>query len=146
MRELDPKIDLQEILGQQIFNVLQGNVVEDIRKKCEGSGFDLNYRSVMEGSSLRVQETLLPRFYALCEEVKLKLGYTEEIDFYITSDNTINAHSYRSDDPQRPHIIDINAGMFNLMSDEELKYVIGHEIGHLINNDINNIIVYLYIS
>ena len=55
MRELDPRIDLQEELNRQIWNVLQGNAIENIRKNCEGSVFDLNYRSVMEGNSLRVQ-------------------------------------------------------------------------------------------
>lgn len=135
MRELDPKIEWQEILGKQIYNVLQGDIVEDIRKKCEGNIYDTNFRSVMEGNSLKVQETLLPQLYALCEEVKNKLGYNKPIDFYISGDNTVNAHSYNSDDPQRPHIIDINSGMYNLMNEEELKYVVGHEIGHLINND-----------
>lgn len=135
MRELDPKIGLQEELNRQIWNVLQGDVIEAIRKRCKGGIYDLNYRSVMEGNSLRVQETLLPGFYALCMDVKERLGYTGNIDFYITSDNTINAHAYNSDSEDCPHIIDIDSGMFNLMNEEELKYVIGHEIGHLINND-----------
>ena len=135
MRELDPKIEWQEILAKQIYNVLQGDVVEGIRKKCEGNIYDMNFRSVMEGNSLKVQESLLPQLYALCEEVKNKLGFTEPIDFYISGDNTVNAHAYNSDDPERPHIIDINSGMYNLMNEEELKYVVGHEIGHLTNND-----------
>ena len=135
MRELDPKIELQEELNRQIWSVLQGDVIESIRKNCEGSMYDLNYRSVMEGNSLRVQETLLPEFYTLCMDVKERLGYTGNIDFYITSDNSVNAHAYNSDNEERPHIIDINSGMFNLMNEEELKYVVGHEIGHLINND-----------
>lgn len=135
MRELDPKIDLQELLGQQIFNVLQGSVTEIVRQHCEGIGFDVNFRSVMEGNSLKVSETLLPQFYALCQGVKEKLEFVGNIDFYITGNNTVNACSYCSGDEQRPHIIEINSGLFNLMNEEELKYVIGHEIGHLINSD-----------
>lgn len=135
MRELDPKIDLQELLGQQIFNVLQGSVTEIVRQHCEGIGFDVNFRSVMEGNSLKVSETLLPQFYALCQGVKEKLEFVGNIDFYITGNSTVNACSYCSGDEQRPHIIEINSGLFNLMNDEELKYVVGHEIGHLINSD-----------
>lgn len=136
MRELDPKIDLQELLGQQIFNVLQGSVTEIVRQQCEGIGFDVNFRSVMEGNSLKVSETLLPQFYALCQGVKEKLEFVGNIDFYITGNSTVNACSYSSGDEQRPHIIEINSGLFNLMNEEELKYVIGHEIGHLINSDV----------
>lgn len=135
MRELDPKIDLQEILGQQIFNVLQGSVTEIVRQSCEGLGFDVNFRSVMEGNSIKVSETLLPQFFALCQGVKEKLEFVGNIDFYITGNSTVNACSYCSGDEQRPHIIEINSGLFNLMNEEELKYVVGHEIGHLINSD-----------
>lgn len=135
MRELDPKIDLQIVLGQQIMNVLQGGVIESIRKNCEGNSDDVYFRSIREGSSLKVQETLLPQFYALCEEVKSQLGFPEPIDFYITGNSEVNACAFYSDDEQRPHIIEINSGLFNLMNEEEIKYVVGHEIGHLINCD-----------
>lgn len=135
MRELNPSIELQELLARQIFNVLQGPVTESIRCQCEGSGFDVNFRSVMEGNSLKVSETLLPKFYDLCNEVKSKLEFVGDIDFYITGNSTVNACSYSSNDDQRPHIIEINSGLFNLMNEEELKYVVGHEIGHLINSD-----------
>ena len=135
MRELDPKIELQELLGQQILNVLQSTVTDTIRRKCEGNLSDMNFRSVMEGNSLKVNETLLPQFYALCEEVKTKLEFEEDIDFYITGNSAVNAGAYASINEQRPHIIEINSGLFNLMNEEELKYVIGHEIGHLINKD-----------
>ena len=68
MRELNPKIELQELIGQQILNVLQSTVTDTIRRNCEGIFSDLNFRSVMEGNSLKVNKTLLPQFYALSQE------------------------------------------------------------------------------
>lgn len=146
MRELNPIIDLQEILARQIFNALQGSVTEVIREKCEGVGYDVNFRSVLEGNSLKVSATLLPKFHALCAEVKEKLQYVGNIDFYITGNSAVNACAYCSGDEHRPHIIEINSGLFNLMNEEELKYVVGHEIGHLINSDatISNLISFIY--
>ena len=135
MRELNPRIELQHTLAQQIFNALQGEVTEDIRQKCEGNADDVYFRSVREGNSLKVNETLLPQFYNLCKEVKEKLEFIGDIDFYITGDSEVNACSFYSHDEQRPHIIEVNSGLFNLMNEEELKYVIGHEIGHLMNGD-----------
>ena len=84
MRELNPHIDLQHTLAQQIFNALQGDVTEDIRQKCEGNANDIYFRSAREGNSLKVNETLLPQFYNLCREVKEKLEFVGDIDFYIT--------------------------------------------------------------
>lgn len=146
MRELNPKIDLQEELFKQIYSVLQGDVTRKIRQMCVGNGSDIGYRSLMEGNSLKVQEKVLPELYLMCEEVKAKLGFVENVDFYIIGDNSVNARSWATDDEERPHIITINSGLYNLMNDEELKFVIGHEIGHLINEDavIQDIFYFIY--
>lgn len=146
MRELNPHIELQHTLAQQIFNALQGEVTEDIRQKCLGNGNDRFFRSAKEGNSLKVNETLLPHFYALCKEVQTKLEFVGDIDFYITGDSEVNACAFYSPDEERPHIIEVNSGLFKLMNDEELKYVIGHEIGHLINGDsiINRLFYFIY--
>lgn len=146
MRELNPKIDLQEELFKQIYSVLQGDVTRKIRQMCVGNGSDIGYRSLMEGNSLKVQEKVLPELYLMCEEVKAKLGFVENVDFYIIGDNSVNARSWATDDEERPHIITINSGLYNLMNEEELKFVIGHEIGHLINEDavIQDIFNFIY--
>ena len=146
MRELNPQIELQHQLAQQIFNALQGEVTEDIRQKCQGNANDRYFRSAKEGNSLKVNETLLPQFYNLCREVKEKLEFVGDIDFYITGTSDVNACAYFSNDEQRPHIIEVNSGLFKLMNEEELKYVIGHEIGHLINCDstITNLFYFVY--
>lgn len=146
MRELNPQIELQHQLAQQIFNALQGEVTEDIRQNCQGNANDRYFRSAKEGNSLKVNETLLPQFYNLCREVKEKLEFVGDIDFYITGTSDVNACAYFSNDEQRPHIIEVNSGLFKLMNEEELKYIIGHEIGHLINCDsmINNLFYFIY--
>lgn len=146
MRELDPKIELQQTLGQQIMNVLQGFTIEKIRHQCEGNIRAMNFRGVKEGTSFKVSEKLLPQFYALCEEVKEKLDYKEPIDFYITGNSEINACAAFSYDENYPHMIEIYSGAYNLLSEDELKYLVGHEIGHLIDGDaiITGIFRFLY--
>ena len=146
MRELNPQIDLQHTLALQIFNALQGEVTEVIRQKCQDNMNDAYYRSAKEGNSLKVNKTLLPDFYNLCQEVKEKLEFVGDIDFYITGTSDVNACAYYSNDEKRPHIIEINSGLFKLMNEEELKYIIGHEIGHLINGDsiIDRLFFFIY--
>ena len=146
MRELDPKIDLQMVLGQQIMNVLQGPKIESIRHQCEGNIRAMNFRGIKEGTSFKVSEKLLPQFYALCEEVKEKLDYKEPIVFYITGHSEINACAAFSYDKNYPHMIEIYSGAYNLLNEDELKYLVGHEIGHLIDGDavITGIFRFLY--
>ena len=132
---LNPTIELERQIGEQIYNALQGTVVEEVLKKIRMSGSDTYWRSNMEGHSLKVDKELLPDFHSLCHEVKAKLNFEEDVDFYITGDSTVNAFSVAAEEEGEPHIVNINSTLFDLMTTDELKFVIGHELGHLINKD-----------
>lgn len=134
-RHLKPSIALEQQLSKQIYNALQGSVVEAVLKKIKTSGADTYWRSSMEGHSLKVQEDLLPDFYRLCHEVKDKLHFDEPVDFYITGDSSVNAFSVAAEDEGEPNIVNVNSALFDLMTEDELRFVIGHELGHLINKD-----------
>ena len=129
-------IELEKQIGEQIYNALQGEIVEDVlREISTNSNSDAYWRSNMEGHSLKVEKTLLPDLYQLCHEVKQKLGFDEPVDFYITGDSTVNAFSVAAENEGEPHIVNINSALFNLMTNDELKFVVAHELGHLINKD-----------
>ena len=93
MNNLNPTIDLERQLGQQIYTALQGPVVEEVLRKTKISSNDAYWRSSMEGHCLKVQPELLPDLYSLCQDVKRKLHFEEPVDFYITGDSTVNAFS-----------------------------------------------------
>ena len=131
----NPAIELERQIGEQIYNALQGTVVEEVLKKIRMSGSDTYWRSNMEGHSLKVDKELLPDFHRLCHDVKAKLNFEEPVDFYITGDSTVNAFSVAAEEEREPHIVNINSALFDLMTTDELKFVIGHELGHLINKD-----------
>lgn len=132
---LNPSLPLERQVAEQIYNALQGPVVGEVLKQLDDSKSDAWWRSNMEGHSLKVAKELLPDIYDLCNEVKNKLGYTENVDFYITGDSTVNAFSVASEKEDEPNIVNINSGLFDLMTRDELRFVIGHELGHLINKD-----------
>ena len=135
MNKFNPTIELEQQLGSQIYTALQGPVVEEVIRMTKIGSGDAYWRSNMEGHCLKVQQDLLPDFYSLCQEVKSKLGFDESVDFYITGDSTVNAFSLAAEDEGQPHIVNVNSGLFDLMSQDELRFVIGHELGHLINQD-----------
>lgn len=135
MTTLNPSIELERQIGEQIRTALQGPVVEEVLRKTKISSSDAYWRSNMEGHCLKVQPDLLPDFYALCQEVKERLNFTEPVDFYITGDASVNAFSLAAEDKGEPHIVNVNSALFDLMTQDELRFVIGHELGHLINKD-----------
>ena len=130
-----PTLQLERELGKQIYQALQGPVVETILKTAKDGSGDDYWRSRMEGHCMKVDKDILPDFYALCQDVKTRLNFKDAVDFYVTGDSTLNAFSIAAEEEDQPHIVNINSAMFDLMSEEELRFVIGHEMGHIINKD-----------
>ena len=135
MPTFNPTLPLERELGKQIYQALQGPVVETILKTAKDGSGDDYWRSRMEGHCMKVDKDILPDFYALCQDVKTRLNFKDAVDFYVTGDSSLNAFSIAAEDEGQPHIVNINSAMFDLMSEEELRFVIGHELGHIINKD-----------
>ena len=136
MAKLNPQITLETELRNQIYNALKGNVVESILKTAEiPSESDAYWLSKMEGHCMKVEKMLLPDLYALFQEVRDALNYKEPVDLFVTGDSDINAFSLATEAEDKPNIVNINSGLLDLMSKDELKFVIGHELGHLMNKD-----------
>jgi len=132
---LKPQITLERKLSKQIYEALQGKIVEKVLRQASTSSSDSYFRSTMEGHSFKVEKRLMPHLYEIFYGVKEKLGFNEDVDFYITGDSTVNAFSLASDTKGQPHIINVNSALIDLMDDQELSFVVGHELGHLINKD-----------
>lgn len=135
MSQFNPSIPLERELAKQIYQALQGPVVEAILKSASDNSSDEYWRSRMEGHCMKVDKEILPDFYALCQEVKKTLQFDEPVDFYVTGDSSLNAFSVAAEEEGQPHIVNVNSSMFSLMSDDELRFVVGHELGHIINKD-----------
>ena len=134
-RILKPEIQLEQALAGQIYHALEGDVVRFVLKNAQGGTDDDYWRSQMEGHCMKADKNLLGNFYNLCHEVQERLNFQEKVDYYVTGDSSINAFSIAAEDSEHPHIVNVNSELFNLMSEDELKFVIGHELGHLINQD-----------
>lgn len=139
-------IPLEDLLRRQLYDALQGDVVTAILKEAKVGKIENPWRYMLEGHSFKVDANISGKMYKLFHEVKEKLRFTAPLDFYITSSGDINAFAISSLEEDEPHIININSAMLHLMSDEELKFVIGHEIGHLIskNADLHKLIYFVF--
>jgi len=144
---LIPKIELHEKLQSQIMNALPAGIVAAMRSICRGDVGDIRLKSQNEGSSVKIGPNMMNELFEICREVKERLDFEDPIDFYIKQRSEINAYTIASDDLEvRPHIIVIYSALYNLMTKEEIAFVIGHEIGHLINKDcfVKNVCSFVY--
>lgn len=135
MKTYNPEITLQTQIGNQLRGIMQFDALSEIRLACHSQSIDFQERSAIIATGLQVTPSTMPDLHNICYSVKEKLGFTEDVDFYLTGDAEVNATSYYSEVEDESHIVVINSAMFNLMNEDELKFIIGHEIGHLINRD-----------
>ena len=126
-KKLNTSIQLEKDLFNQIYKSMQGDVIQEIIKATRIPSKQNYWKDSLEGHSIKVDEKLLKRFHDLFEEVKEKLGFKEKVDFYITGNSEVNAFAIMAQEKEEAHIININSALIQLMTDDELRFVIGQE-------------------
>lgn len=105
--------------------------LEAIVVNYEQSGEGEPTRELIYSTQLRLTPLLAPRLYRLFEEVKEKLRFEEPVELFVQSNSDINGFSLHTLTPDKPHIVSLTSGMIERMNDDELRFVLGHELGHL---------------
>lgn len=144
-----PKIPMYEQVTKQLWDAMQGDVVWQVMQKLGiDKADDRAERICMEGRSLKVTPKVLPHLYELFNGVKERLHFDHPIDFFIVSSPNPNAcaHVVRPLDPAMPYIVEVYSAMIEIMTDQELCSVVGHEIGHLFDDNyvLNQMMYFLF--
>lgn len=90
-----------------------------------------NITTHMLANTVKLNKVIAPRLYELCSEIQEFLGYKQKIDFYLYATSEVNAFSINGFGIV-PHIICFTSALIQQLNDDELRFVIGHELGHLI--------------
>jgi Zn-dependent protease with chaperone function len=89
-------------------------------------------RNRLLGRSIRVSDRQFPRIHRIARECAETLGVPVPT-VYVQNSPYINAHTSGTDDDA---YIVIHAALVDHFTDEELKFVIGHETGHIQNKHV----------
>lgn len=144
-----PKIPMYEQVTKQLWDAMQGDVVWKVMQKLGiDRADDRAERITMEGQSLKVTEKVLPHLYRLFNGVKERIHFDHPVDFFIVSSPNPNAcaHVVKPIDPAMPYIVEVYSAMIEIMTDQELCSVVGHEIGHLFDDNyvLNQMMYFLF--
>jgi len=129
------RIKLEEDLGNELYQTMHGDIVSNLLKEAKIEKIENEWKFMLEGHSFKVNKSLAPRLASLFEEVQKTLEFEEPIDFYVTNSSQVNAFSISRLEDDEVHIINFNSELVERLDDEELRFVIGHEIGHLISRN-----------
>ncbi len=129
------RLPLENELSRQLYDLIEGDIMQAVLKEAKIERFENEWKLILEGHSFKVTRELASGLYDLFLEVKTKLEFSEEIDFYVTNSPEVNAWALTATEEGEANIININSGLIERMDDDELRFIIGHEIGHLISKN-----------
>jgi len=102
---------------------------DTVLKAMSGLFNERALRLVYLGSAIRVDERQFTRLHRLLTEVATTLDAPELPELYVANDPLANAVTIGMKEP----FIVLNSALVELLDDEELRFVIGHEVGHAIS-------------
>ncbi|HXO24007.1 MAG TPA: M48 family metallopeptidase, partial [Streptosporangiaceae bacterium] len=102
---------------------------DTLLRKLFGLFNERAFRLTFLASAVRVSERQFPHIYELVRDGSYILDLPNVPEVYVIQSPLVNAMALGRD---RPFIV-ITTGMVNLYDPEELRWVVGHELGHVLS-------------
>ncbi|MDH6578707.1 M48 family metallopeptidase [Kitasatospora sp. MAP5-34] len=99
---------------------------DEILRKLAGLVSERSVRLMFLATAVRTSERQFPELHAMVRDAAYVLDLKKVPELYVTQDPTVNAMCIGMDTP----IIVVTSGLVDLLDEEELRAVIGHEVGH----------------
>lgn len=133
MNFYDIRLPQEMEMAQDLYIALQGDGLMSLLNTAEHPMLNAveKIAQQIENECFAVTEKTAPRYYRLFTEVRKRLEYETPIRFFIKADPKPNACAIFAPN-EKKHIIVIHSSTLQLLNDDEIRQVIGHEIGHLI--------------
>ena len=107
-------------------------VFDEILRKIFGFMTERAFRLAFQASSVKVSKNQFPKVYSIYKECLETLDVEEEYPLFISQTPIVNAGAWGMEQP----FIILNSGTVRLLDDDQLAYVIGHEIGHIMSDHV----------
>jgi Zn-dependent protease with chaperone function len=95
-------------------------------KKLSGLIGERNLRLTLLAAAVQVSERQFPRLDAMLADACATLDVAERPQLFVQQSPSVNAMTIGLDKP----VIVLTTGLIELLDDEELRFVVGHELGH----------------
>jgi Zn-dependent protease with chaperone function len=107
-------------------------VFDEVLRRLFGFFGEKPIRLAFQANAVRVSERQFPRLHRLHQEVLRTLDAPPDVPLFVSQTPMVNAGAYGM---ERPFVI-LNSGTVNLLDDDELSYVLAHEVGHILSGHV----------
>jgi len=126
---LNPSIPQREKLHNILWEQVQPNSTYQIDLELEDQKYTYYNESCYR---FPINPYTTPSLSFLCDSVKERLHIHSNIMFCIENNTYINGACMTSGNKEYPDIVRITSGVVNMLTNDELAFIIGHELGHVI--------------
>jgi len=102
---------------------------DEVVRKIYGFVGERGVKLVFQADAVRVGPTQFPKLNALYTEVLTSLDWPERPELFVSQTPFVNAGAFGMDHP----FIVINSGALRLLDDDEMRALLGHELGHIMS-------------
>jgi Zn-dependent protease with chaperone function len=107
-------------------------VFDEVLKKLFGFFGEKPVRLAFQANAVRVSSKQFPRLQGLYDEVLKTLDSPQNYPLFVSQTPIVNAGAWGMDEP----FIVLNSGTVSLLDDQQLAYIMGHELGHILSDHV----------
>ena len=105
---------------------------DEVLRRLFGFFGEKPIRLAFQANAVRSSPTQFPRVHRLYQRAAAALDAPQEYPVFVSQTPVVNAGAYGM---EKPFII-LNSATVELLDDDELQFVIGHEIGHIVSGHV----------
>src|SRR5438094_2064520 len=102
---------------------------DEVVKKVYGFIGEPGVRLIFQADAVRVGPTQFPKLQQLYTDVLTSLDWPSRPELFVSQTPFVNAGAFGMDQP----FIVINSGALRLLDDDEMRALLGHELGHVMS-------------
>ena len=102
---------------------------DEVVKKIVGFFGERGIRLLFQANAVRVGPNQFPKLHQLYTDVLTTMDWSERPELFVSQTPFVNAGAFGV---ERPFIV-INSGALTLLDDDEMRTLLGHELGHIMS-------------
>jgi len=107
-------------------------VFDEVLRQLFGFFGEKPIRLAFQANAVRVGPRQFPRVHELYQDARRTLDAPDDFPVFVSQTPIVNAGAYGMHEP----FIILNSGTVKLLDDDELAFVLGHELGHILSDHV----------